>query len=62
MRFAASLQSNLLLSVLLSLLDMTRIYGPTPLARPLITDVRENHCSHISGLLMEDFCFLAPMV
>jgi hypothetical protein len=25
-------------------------------------DVRENHCSHISGLLVEDFSFLAPMV
>ncbi|MDR9437373.1 MAG: hypothetical protein RI563_10840, partial [Thiohalophilus sp.] len=37
-------------------------YGPTPFARHLITDVRENHCSHISGLFVEDFCFLAPMV
>jgi hypothetical protein len=31
------------------------IYGPTPFARHLIIDVRENHCSHISGLLVEDF-------
>lgn len=40
----------------------TCIYGPTPFARHLIIDVRGNHCSHISGLFLEGFDFLAPMV
>ena len=36
------------------------IYGPTPFARHKITDVRGNHCSHISGLLMEAFFLPGP--
>jgi hypothetical protein len=35
---------------------------PTRFARYLIIDVRENHCSHISGLFVEVFDFLALMV
>ncbi len=40
----------------------TYIYGPTPFARHFDIDVRGNHCSHISGLFVEAFVFLALMV
>jgi len=38
------------------------LYEPTPFARYLIIVWEKNHCSHISGLFMEDFYFLALMV
>ena len=40
----------------------TTYMDPPRFARYLIIDVRENHCSHISGLFMEVFDFLALMV
>jgi hypothetical protein len=36
--------------------------NPPRLQDNVIIDVRVNHCSHISGLLLEVFVFLAPMV
>ena len=38
------------------------LYGPTPFARHLITDMMEDHCSHISACWWKYFDFLAPMV
>ena len=40
----------------------TTYMNPLRLQDNVIIDVRVNHCSHISGLLLEVIVFLAPMV